>query len=134
MASRSYQVDVGKLLVLLASIASVTALGLAGVLDSAATQTLIALAVGYTAGNGNLARRGETPVPLVGPSPSHPERPANLARQIAQCTWPEVAVLEAAVAESKMDGEKDGVVDGPPPPRARARHGSAKRSAPRGDS
>ena len=148
MAARSYQLDLGKLLVLLASIVSVTVLALAGVLDSAATQTLIALAVGYTAGNGALARKGRTPARLLGPTPDHPERPAQLAAQVAEMMAPTVAQAVAQpLADAAIqwaDGRKDGGVDGSPESRARAahpssssagrpRHGSVKRSAARGD-
>lgn len=107
-----YTIDWGKLAVLVSTIVATTVLGLAHILDPDAVRTILALAVGYTAGNGNLARKGQTPAPLVGPSEQHHRRMEVLAAEVVQALTPAPPSVPD-FAEPATDGRVDGGVHGP---------------------
>lgn len=57
--------DHGKLIMLLAILVAVTVLALAGVLDADSVKLVLATELGYITGNGVLAKRKQTPSPVI---------------------------------------------------------------------
>lgn len=64
------QIEWGKLLTLLVTLACATTLGVVDKIPSAAVVGLFTAVLGYTFGNGRQAIKGQEPVPLFKPGPA----------------------------------------------------------------